>query len=93
MFIGGGAAFDKAEGAGLQSLADPENTLLVVEAAEAVPWTEPEGLLYDPDQPLPPLGGAFKDGFHALFADGSVRFIPHTTDEQTIRAYITGRTR
>jgi prepilin-type processing-associated H-X9-DG protein len=92
MYIGGGAALDKAEGAGLQSLADPANTLMVVEAAEAVPWTEPEGLLYDPDQPLPPLGGAFDDGFHALFADGSVRFIPHTTDEQVIRAYITGRT-
>jgi hypothetical protein len=34
------------------------NTLLVVEAAEAVPWTKPEDLRYHPDRPLPRLGGA-----------------------------------
>ena len=32
------------------------NTILVVEAAEAVPWTKPEDLEYDPNGPLPKLG-------------------------------------
>jgi hypothetical protein len=91
MFAGGGAAFDKPGGVSLGSLRDPANTLLVVEAAEAVPWTMPEALPYDPDKPLPSLGGTIEGGFFAVFADGSVRFIGHDADEQTIRAYITGK--
>jgi hypothetical protein len=90
MFKGGGAAFDKPEGVRLQDLPDPANTILVVEAAEPVFWTQPEGLPYDPDKPLPPLGGTFPDGFYALMADGSVRFIRHDCDKKIIRAYITG---
>jgi hypothetical protein len=41
---------------------------MVVEAAEAVPWTKPADLPYDPKQPLPKLGGMFKDVFNAAFA-------------------------
>jgi prepilin-type N-terminal cleavage/methylation domain-containing protein len=65
------------------------NTILIVEAGEAVPWTRPEELPYAPDRPLPRLGGLFSDGFHALMADGAVRFIPRATDEKTLRALIT----
>src|SRR5262249_27686727 len=35
------------------------NTLGVVEAGEAVPWTKPDELPYDPKAPLPKLGGLF----------------------------------
>jgi hypothetical protein len=91
IFSGKESAFDRPAGVSLDDLADPANTILVVEAHEPVFWMQPEGLPYDPDGPLPPLGGTFKDGFYALMADGSVRFIRHDTDEQTIRAYITGR--
>jgi hypothetical protein len=91
MFIGGGAAFDRPGGVRRENLADPANTILVVEAAGPVLWTMPEGLPYDPDAPLPPLGSAFPEGFFALMADGSVRFIRHDTDERVIRAYITGK--
>jgi hypothetical protein len=61
------------------------NTILFVEAGEAVPWTKPDELfLPSPIDPkgggpvleakLPPLGGAFADGFHAAMADGRVTF-------------------
>ena len=39
-------------------------------------WTRPEGLPYDADRPLPPLGGFMGTGkgqFYAAFADGSVK--------------------
>jgi hypothetical protein len=64
------------------------NTLLVVEAGEAVPWTKPDDLPYDAKKPPPKLGGMFKDGFHAAFGDGSVRFF-RQVDEATLRALIT----
>jgi serine/threonine protein kinase len=64
-------------------------TLLIVEGGTAVPWTKPEDLPYDPDKPLPPLGGVFKDGTVATFADGFTRFLTRDLDEETIRAVIT----
>jgi hypothetical protein len=51
------------------------NTLMIVEAAEPVPWTKPDDLLYEPDQPLPRMGGFFDKGFNAAFFDASVRFV------------------
>ena len=66
---------------------------LIVEVGEdqAVTWTKPDDLPFDPDpkQPLPKLGGLFGDGFHAAFCDGSVRFLRHDIGEQTLRALIT----
>jgi Protein of unknown function (DUF1559) len=67
----------------------PRDTFLVVEAKEAVPWTKPEDLPYDPKKPLPQLGGLFADGFHAALADGMVRFFPNNLSEETLRAAIT----
>lgn len=64
-------------------------TLLVVEAAEAVPWTKPQDISYDPTRPPPKLGGHFKGGFHAVFADGTVRFVKDDVSERTLKALIT----
>jgi hypothetical protein len=61
------------------------NTILFVEAGEAVPWTKPDELLmpspFDPkgggpvlEAKLPPLGGPFTDGFHAVMGDGRITF-------------------
>jgi Protein of unknown function (DUF1559) len=49
------------------------NTLVLVEGGEAVPWTKPADLDFDPDKPLPPLGGAFEDYINVALADGSTR--------------------
>jgi hypothetical protein len=65
------------------------NTIGVVEAGEAVPWSKPEELVYDAKKPLPKLGGLFKDGFNAAFMDGSVRYVSNRIDEASLRAFIT----
>ncbi|WP_020470393.1 hypothetical protein [Zavarzinella formosa] len=93
VFVGNGAAFDK----GVSEKQDfmwknfgdgVANTILVVEAADSVPWPKPEELAYDPAKPLPKLG-QFDDGFYAMFGDDKVRFIARDTPEKTIRAWIT----
>jgi hypothetical protein len=64
------------------------NTILIVEAGEAVPWTKPEDLLYDPQKPLPKLGVSSK-GFCAAFADLGIWFIHSDFKETALRAAIT----
>jgi hypothetical protein len=64
-------------------------TIMLVEAKRDIPWTKPEDIPYDPDKPLPKLGGYFEDGFHVALADGSVRFLPSTVSEKILRALIT----
>jgi hypothetical protein len=65
------------------------NTILIAEAGEAVPWTKPVDLAYDPRRPLPKLGGAFKDRFHVAMADAKVLAVSTTVSEKTLRAAIT----
>jgi hypothetical protein len=64
------------------------NTILVVEAKRSVPWTKPEDLPYDPEKPVPELGGHFEGGFLAALCDGSVRFLPENLDEALLRMLI-----
>jgi len=95
VFTGGGAIFQvgpESRPLSLQRISTADGTsktLLVVEADSPVPWTQPEDLPYSPDQPLPKLGGLFRDGFNVLMADGSVRRFPKDIHEKTIRAAIT----
>jgi prepilin-type processing-associated H-X9-DG protein len=63
-------------------------TILVVEAADPVPWTRPQDLPYAPDGPLPKVGGLVGNGFHALFADGSVRWIEAEQQERALRTLV-----
>ena len=53
------------------------NTIMVVEAKEAVPWTKPDDLPFDPaaDPSLFGAASTHPGGFNALMADGSVRFL------------------
>jgi hypothetical protein len=90
VFVGPRAAFEGRTGLRIADFTDGTvNTLLAAEAAEAVPWTAPGDLIYEPGKPLPKLGGHFKRGFHAVFASGSVRFFPADEPETALRAYIT----
>jgi hypothetical protein len=89
-FTGKGTIFEGKKGIDIRDILDgTSNTIMFVEAANAVPWTKPEDLPYDPDKPLPKLGGLFPGGFNAALCDGSVRFVPKTVSEKTLRAAIT----
>jgi hypothetical protein len=91
--VGPGSLFDGDEGtrAGVNLFARP--TLMIVEAAEPVPWTKPEDLPYDDGKPSLKLGGPFEGGSYATFADGSVRFVNREHSPETLRALITQRRR
>jgi Protein of unknown function (DUF1559) len=90
VLVGPGTLFEGKDGLDLRNIPDGAGaTVMVIEAAEAVPWTRPADLTYDPKGPLPKLGGHFKKGSLALFADGSVAFIRDNIDEPTLRALIT----
>ncbi|MDR3637301.1 MAG: DUF1559 domain-containing protein [Isosphaeraceae bacterium] len=74
------------------------NTIAVVEAREAVPWTKPDSDIAsdaDPNKPEPrdallkSLGGHFPGGFNALFLDGAVKFVKTSIDIDVLRALIT----
>jgi hypothetical protein len=69
--------------------------VLLVESGNAVPWTQPTDIRYEPGQPLPPLGGNFDEaptfwrsqrqlGTTVVYADASVEFLGRQTDEEAL---------
>jgi hypothetical protein len=92
VFVGEGTPFEPNRRISVEDIRAGDGvsyTILAVEAGKAVPWTKPEDLPFAPDIPLPPLGGLFDVGFHALFADQSVRFFARDTEPEVIRRMIT----
>ena len=97
----GGALFDpKApERVSIASITDgTSNTIAVVEAKQAVPWTKPESdIPFGGDLTKPArlralrdeVGGHFPGGFNGLFFDGSVRFIRESIHLNVLHALIT----
>lgn len=68
------------------------STLLVGESQRPVPWTKPEDLRLNTPLPLAGLGshhGYHNNGFNALFADGSVRFLKNSIVPNILRGLIT----
>jgi hypothetical protein len=90
LLVGGGAMFDAQQPTRISHIPDGlSNTIMIVEAEEAVPWSKPADLTYSPKEPLPKFGGIFKNGFNAAGADGAVHFIPNKTPPDTLHALIT----
>lgn len=80
VFTGKGAAFDLLQGAKITDFTDgTSNTVLAVTAAEAVPWTKPDELAFDPEKDMSKLLGFLHgDACMVAFADGSVRALKKT---------------
>jgi RNA polymerase sigma factor (sigma-70 family) len=90
VFTGAGTVFPTPNTTKLTDINDgTSNTLLIVEAAEAVEWSKPTDLPYDPKKALPKLGGVSKKGFHAALADCASRLFKQDIKEATLRALIT----
>jgi len=79
-----------SDGARLWDIRDgTKHTIALVEAKRDIPWTKPVDIAYQADRPLPKFGGWFADGFHAGYADGTVKFVLAGNDERTIRNLLT----
>jgi hypothetical protein len=90
VFHGKGAIFEGAKGTTLADITDgTSNTILIVEATDAVPWTKPDELPFDPKKDLPKLGLKNAEKFNAGFADGSVHVLSKKIDKDTLKALIT----
>jgi hypothetical protein len=86
VFTGQGTVFDGTKGIALFAITDgTSNTIMVVEANEAVPWTKPDELVYKDKEALPKLGGHTKGGFAVLLCDGSVMNFRQDFDEKQMR--------
>jgi Protein of unknown function (DUF1559)/Domain of unknown function (DUF4190) len=85
----------KPSGVSIREVTDgTSNTLLVVEAAHAVPWSKPEDLTVAAmTDPALGTGSKHPGGFDASMADGSVRFIKSSptnpVNPQMLRAWVT----
>ena len=66
-------------------------TIMLVETqdANAVIWTKPMDLDYDPKNPLNGLGGNYPDGFLVGFADGTVNVLSKKIKLDSLRAMFT----
>src|SRR5262249_47344876 len=64
------------------------NTFLIVEAADAVPWTKPADVEVRPDRPLPRLDGPVPGKFRVVFADASTREVSTAVPEEILRLLI-----
>jgi hypothetical protein len=90
-FTGPGTIFEVGKKVRLQDIRDgTSNTVLVVEAEKAVPWTKPDDLPFDAKKELPKVGGSvFPDGFVCVFGDGSVRFVKKSIAADILKGLIT----
>jgi hypothetical protein len=63
------------------------NTLVIVEAGEAVDWTKPDDFDWSPGKPKPSLGGIAPNlqYFQILMASGEVRKVRKDVPDQTLR--------
>ncbi|HEY2910557.1 MAG TPA: DUF1559 domain-containing protein, partial [Gemmataceae bacterium] len=90
VWTGNGAAFDYLKGCKLTEFLDgTSNTLMVVTAKDAVPWTKPDELAFDPEKDMTQLLGYFGGICAAACGDGSTRALNKNIDKKTLNGLIT----
>ncbi len=92
VFTGEGTPFAGPKGPRFANILDgTANTIMLVEAGpdKAVPWTKPEDLPFDPDDPMAALGEIPETGFLAAFFDAHCEVISRSLDPETLKAMIT----
>lgn len=85
-----GTMFQWTQGVEVREVLDgPSGTLMVAETERAIPWTRPDDPRYKPGGPLPRFGGGHPGGFHAVLADGTVRFLTSRIAPDILRGLLT----
>jgi len=88
VFVGNGAMFDFKLKMTFAAITDGlSNTIMIAEAADAVPWTKPEEIEYDAKK-TPKLGYHFAGRCNVVAADGAVHTIRRSLNEQTLHYLI-----
>lgn len=93
--VGEGTAYEGKSGLKIQEIEwgdGLKQTAYAVDAGRerAVPWTKPEDLPFDKEDPIRAIGiSDFGDQFLVLMADASVRSVPYDTAPESLRALFT----
>ena len=91
--VGGGALYSSAKDEPtFKDITDGTShtiNLVEVDDAHAVPWTKPDDMPFDPQDPKKGIGSPYERGFFVVFCDGSVLFINKSIDPKTLKAYFT----
>jgi uncharacterized protein DUF1559 len=91
-FVRSGAVLGAKPPVSLGAIANAKgasNTIVVVEAGEAMPWTKPEDVGFGANGPF---GGPNRLPFLVLFADGHFQTMPTTNDPQLLDKLINWQT-
>ena len=92
VFVGEGAPFGGVEPTKLSDIKDgTSNTIICVEAGpdRGVPWTKPEDLPFQPENPVAALGQISGDRFVVAFIDGATQQIRKDLEPEKLRGLIT----
>jgi uncharacterized protein DUF1559 len=89
VFVGKDTPFETGRVNSLQDFPKgTNNTFLIVEGGNAVPWTKPDDLEFDANAPLPRLGGVWDDRMQVAMGDGSIQWFYKPLNESEIRGRI-----
>jgi hypothetical protein len=91
VFVGNGAGFDYLKGPKIFDIQDgTSNTYMIATAADAVPWTKPDEVAFDPEKDTGKLLGAVVGGrVQVAMFDGSVRSLNKVPEKKNLNAHIT----
>jgi hypothetical protein len=95
VFVGKGTVFENPSGESLQAIYDDggtSNTLLAIEGGKPVPWTKPEDLVSEPDQPFPDIRGPFQD-IRVVRCDGGTFELRQDLPDCILRAFVSRHAR